>query len=298
MQEQQWNLSVNQLETFLKQAQLLMLDQLPLDLRSLTWTGDSAPEEQLACTLQGLEFDLDIEREGFRQWYLQQGNALNQPRRLNPQWLWVAGLVGLVGLGSYLAWQSTNTLKVNLEASNPAIEEPTTSAPVPDTQPAPSANSSATSMAESVVGAPMNETPAMPTAPVATEEPPVVSAPAPKIKPAAQPVPSSQTKVLPVASESITKTAPPVQPEVPKIKQSPTKPRLLARVIVVASSPEETENLKKEFPRSFPKSCDGGDETRQCFQVGAFKTTNNAQSFAGKLRLKGYEVDVIAPSDS
>ncbi|WP_287128710.1 SPOR domain-containing protein [Candidatus Cyanaurora vandensis] len=254
--EQQWTVPASQLTLYLQQAHQRLLANLPPDLKTLCWQAQS-PEEQLRTALQGLEFDPELERERYHQWH-QQG----QPITTRPQGIWVAGILTLVGLGGFLAWQGVTNLSANLAAPPiQTVPKPVPIAPVvADRGPDTSERASVT-----------------PTTPVEPARVPTTNLPKPN---------NLSVLVKPVATAAVIVPAKPQS-----VTPASTKPTL-AKVVVVASSPAQVAQLRRQFPASFPKIC----AENQCIQVGAFKTSDNAEELAAQLRARGYEVNVIAPT--
>ncbi len=133
MNDQQWSVQLEHLEDSLNQARDFVIDTLPLDLRNICWPPQAMLGEQLCTALQGLEFDLEGERRSFGQWYTQQGNkpeknllgslAGDNPEQaggrfhLPSQVLWASGIVGMIGIGSFIGYQGVNILSNNLSSS-------------------------------------------------------------------------------------------------------------------------------------------------------------------------------------
>lgn len=260
MADQQWTLPLTQINQILQQGHQLLQANLPSDLKNLCWNLQEPLEDQLRFSLQGLEFDPELERENYRQWYQQQATSpatalsVSDASKSLPK---VAAVGLLVLFGGYLAWQGINTLTANL--STPL---PTVSAPPPQPEP-------------EVVSEPKAE----------------ANVPIPKT--VAKPPQAEPNAPTPV---KVTQPTPKPQPTKPKavLPAQPTSRsnKTLAKVVVVASSADEIQRLRRQFPSSFPKTCPGG----QCVQVGAFKTAGNAEELAGELRTQGFTVNVVKPS--
>ncbi|WP_218081528.1 SPOR domain-containing protein [Anthocerotibacter panamensis] len=293
MADQQWNLPVNQIASSLQQARQVLIATLPLDLRTLFWNTQDDLDEQLQLTLQGLEFDLDLEREGFRQWYSQQGTHLAAP---TSRGLLIGGAVAaLLALGIPLGWQGISHLQ-----EDPALDSLAGLSP---------------SAAQQNIPVQPEEQKAQQNIPVQPEEQkeasspqaapiarPALQKPAPnKIVPptvsAAAAPPKPQTIIPPLEAKPRTTIVPAASRPAPVTANgtvaSPTlsDSHAMARVLVVATTSEQVRQIKKQFPRSFSKTCSGSP----CLQVGAFKASANAEQLANQLRAQGYTVNIDHP---